>query len=226
MNASNTFTGYIEVFKKHLFVILVAALVLLVVFGLVRFGEWYYYLGLAGNFKRNLLARTSLGPDVAEALAWLYAAAFSYFVIGIILSKRDFRKGIALWLASFAILPIMAALFPKPVPQCLALNPTTGKMSKTNCHPEGIHPEWHTPEFPEDQILIKVQTDLNTVFFTADNRPMLAYVEEENGDFTFYNKPGLTPDGKSAVWVSKSVVAAWIEAQNEKLEPKPKKRRR
>ncbi len=226
MNAPNTFTGYIEVFKKHLFVILVAALVLLVVFGLVRFGEWYYYLGLAGNFKRNLLARTSLGPDVAEALAWLYAAAFSYFVIGIILSKRDFRKGIALWLASFALLPIMAALFPKPVPQCLALNPTTGKMSKTNCHPEGIHPEWHTPEFPEDQILIKVQTDLNTVFFTADNRPMLAYVEEENGDFTFYNKPGLTPDGKSAVWVSKSVVTAWIEAQNEKLEPKPKKRRR
>jgi len=167
-----------------------------------------------------------LGPDVAEALAWLYAAAFSYFVIGIILSKRDFRRGIALWLASFAILPIMATLFPKPVPQCLALNPATGKMSKTNCHPEGIHPEWHTPEFPEDQILIKVQTDLNTVFFTANNRPMLAYVEEENGDFSFYNKPGLTPDGKSAVWVSKTVVADWLEAEKEKLEPKPKKRKR
>ncbi|HCR48254.1 MAG TPA: hypothetical protein DIW24_01405 [Bacteroidetes bacterium] len=226
MNTTQTFSKFVEIFKKQLFAILISALVLLIIIGLVRFGEWYYYLGLAGSFKQSLMARTSLGPDLAEALAWLYAAAFSYFVMGIILSKRDFRRGIALWLASFAILPVMAALFPKPLPQCLALNPATGKMTQTDCHPSGVHPEWHTPEFPEDKILVKVQADLQTVFFTTDNQPMLAYVEEENGELTFYNKPGMTPDGKIAVWVSKSVVTAWIAHQKRALEPVSRKRRR
>lgn len=211
-----------QTFKKQLFIILALTLVVLVLFGLLRFGEWYYYLGLAGSFKQGLLQRTALSPDLAEALAWLYAAAFAYFVIGIAVSTRDLRRGIALWLASYAVLPLMAAVFPKPTPPCLALNPKTGKTETSPCYETGTHPDWHTPVFRYDKILHQVSVTPSTPFFTIDQTPMLAYVEE-NGAFTFYDKPGFTPDGKMAVWVTKESVDRWkASLQNDS----PRRKRR